>query len=130
MDWNKSEYLSLCIMNKCVHTDHWADLISMFNSKHKSLLLHLWFAAERMELHKYFTSLFTTAPAEDAGKADSPAESYLSIVELDEVVLNPTTLVSLMDCWAIASEWLLNDVSLHLSFCLLHFFCHCLSLAL
>ncbi|KAI2653351.1 Zinc finger B-box domain-containing protein 1 [Labeo rohita] len=48
--------------------------------------------AERMELHKYFTSLFTTAPAEDAGKADSPAESYLSIVELDEVMVGDATM--------------------------------------
>lgn len=74
-----------------------------------------------MELHKYFTSLFTIAPAEDAGKVDSPAESCLRVVELDEVILNPSTLVSVMDCWAIASEWLLSDVSLHLSFCLLQF---------
>ncbi|XP_051512785.1 zinc finger B-box domain-containing protein 1-like [Myxocyprinus asiaticus] len=41
---------------------------------------------EQMELRKYFTSLFTIAPAEDAGRVDSPAESYLSIVELDEMV--------------------------------------------
>ncbi|XP_016339153.1 zinc finger B-box domain-containing protein 1-like [Sinocyclocheilus anshuiensis] len=46
--------------------------------------------AERMELHTYFTSLFTIAPAEDAGKADSPAESCLSVVELDEMVEDAT----------------------------------------
>ncbi|XP_043120258.1 LOW QUALITY PROTEIN: zinc finger B-box domain-containing protein 1-like [Puntigrus tetrazona] len=46
--------------------------------------------AERMELHKYFASLFSIAPAEDAGKADSPAESCLSIAELDEMVEDPT----------------------------------------
>ncbi|XP_016148196.1 zinc finger B-box domain-containing protein 1-like [Sinocyclocheilus grahami] len=48
--------------------------------------------AERMELHKYFTSLFTIAPAEDAGKADSPAESCLSIIELDEKMAGDATL--------------------------------------
>ncbi|XP_051725791.1 uncharacterized protein zbbx isoform X1 [Ctenopharyngodon idella] len=42
--------------------------------------------AERMELHKYFNSLFTIGLAEDAGKVDSPAESCLSILELDEMV--------------------------------------------
>uniref|UniRef100_A0A9J7XVS4 Zinc finger, B-box domain containing n=1 Tax=Cyprinus carpio carpio TaxID=630221 RepID=A0A9J7XVS4_CYPCA len=47
--------------------------------------------AERMELHKYFTSLFTIAPAEDAGKADSPAESCLSIIELDEKMVGDAT---------------------------------------
>ncbi len=36
------------------------------------------------------------APAEDAGKADSPAESCLRVVELDEVILNPFILVSVM----------------------------------
>ncbi|XP_058607841.1 uncharacterized protein zbbx isoform X1 [Onychostoma macrolepis] len=46
--------------------------------------------AERMELHKYFTSLFMIAPTEDAGKADSPAESCLSVVELDEMVEDAT----------------------------------------
>ncbi|XP_016403013.1 uncharacterized protein LOC107736004 [Sinocyclocheilus rhinocerous] len=48
--------------------------------------------AERMELHKYFTSLFMIALAEDAGKADSPAESCLSIVELDEKMAGDATL--------------------------------------
>ncbi|KAG1971528.1 hypothetical protein F2P79_000019 [Pimephales promelas] len=40
--------------------------------------------AERMELHKYLNSLFAIGLAEDA-KVDSPAESCLSIVELDEM---------------------------------------------
>ncbi|XP_067275708.1 zinc finger B-box domain-containing protein 1 isoform X2 [Pseudorasbora parva] len=43
-------------------------------------------AAERKELHKYLNSLFASGLAEDAGKVDSPAESCLSIVELDEMV--------------------------------------------
>lgn len=77
-----------------------------------------------MELHKYFNSLFTIGLAEDAGKVDSPAESCLSILELDEVIMNPTTPVFVMDCWTMASEWLLNAVSIHLSFCLPHFSCH------
>ncbi|XP_059421323.1 uncharacterized protein zbbx isoform X2 [Carassius carassius] len=46
---------------------------------------------ERMELHKYITSLFTIPPAEDAGKADSPAESCLSIIELDEKMVGDAT---------------------------------------
>ncbi|XP_077049974.1 uncharacterized protein zbbx isoform X2 [Siphateles boraxobius] len=41
--------------------------------------------AERMELHKYLNSLFSVGLAEDARKVDSPAESCLSIVELDEM---------------------------------------------
>ncbi|XP_068070969.1 zinc finger B-box domain-containing protein 1 isoform X3 [Danio rerio] len=40
--------------------------------------------AERMELHKYLTSLFTITPAEHDGKAGSPAKSCVSIVQLDE----------------------------------------------
>ncbi|XP_048024075.1 serine/arginine repetitive matrix protein 2 isoform X1 [Megalobrama amblycephala] len=39
-----------------------------------------------MELHKYFNSLFTIGLTEDDGKVDSPAESRLSILELDEMV--------------------------------------------
>ncbi|XP_056100455.1 uncharacterized protein zbbx [Rhinichthys klamathensis goyatoka] len=41
--------------------------------------------AERIELHKYLNSLFAIGLAEDARKVDSPAESCLSIVELDEM---------------------------------------------
>ncbi|XP_056621572.1 zinc finger B-box domain-containing protein 1 isoform X2 [Triplophysa dalaica] len=41
--------------------------------------------AERMELRKYFTSLFAVALAEDAGKASGPVESCLRIVDLDEM---------------------------------------------
>jgi len=50
-----------------------------------------------MELHKYLNSLFAIGLAEDA-KVDSPAESCLSIVELDEVIMSSTTPVFVMDC--------------------------------
>lgn len=51
-----------------------------------------------MELHKYLNSLFAIGLAEDARKMDSPAESCLSIVELDEVIMTSTTPVFVMDC--------------------------------
>lgn len=54
-----------------------------------------------MELRKYFASLFAIAPAEDAGKPNGPAESRLSIVDLDEVIVS---LSLLMYCWTVASE--------------------------
>ncbi|XP_073671790.1 uncharacterized protein zbbx [Paramisgurnus dabryanus] len=48
---------------------------------------------EQMELRKYFASLF--APAEDDGKMNGPAESCLSIVEIDEMDTDATTYRSL-----------------------------------
>lgn len=63
-----------------------------------------------MELRKYFASLFAIAPAEDAGKPNGPADSRLSIVDLDEVIVS---LSLLMYCWTVASEWLW--ILLHLS---------------
>ncbi|XDV29202.1 hypothetical protein PO909_032348 [Leuciscus waleckii] len=47
--------------------------------------------AERMELHKYLNSLFAIGLAEDARKMDCPAESCLSIVELDEMDVDAVT---------------------------------------
>lgn len=66
-------------------------------SDHPLIYWSLWFAAERMELRKYFASLFAIAPAEDAGKPNGPTESCLSIVDLDEVIVIPSTNV-LLDC--------------------------------
>ncbi|XP_055030335.2 uncharacterized protein zbbx isoform X2 [Misgurnus anguillicaudatus] len=50
---------------------------------------------EQMELRKYFASLFKITPAEDAGKINCPAESCLSIVELDEMDTDAMTYRSL-----------------------------------